>query len=153
VSAGRKNGIRSLIGFKRQLPVVIADAARRVAQEKRIALELRAGIGKLNFTKGVFMKRAIKSKKKVPTAQFYGKENCTTAAVLNAIECVTTIPQDSLTVTVHEGWVRLEGILPDWSQKETVDNIVRHVPGVNGLISLIRVESQTSNPLNRGITL
>jgi osmotically-inducible protein OsmY len=99
------------------------------------------------------MKRSIKSKKNTPAPQPAIDDKVFDAAVLNAIDRITTIPREALTVTTYEGWVRLEGTLPNWNQKETVDNVVRHTPGVKGLISLIRVESQSSNPPNRGVTL
>jgi osmotically-inducible protein OsmY len=69
--------------------------------------------------------------------------------VIDAIECITTVPVESIHVTVNQGWVRLEGALPAWSQKETVDNIVRNVRGVKGLISLIRVEPFQSQKRTR----
>ena len=99
------------------------------------------------------MKRAIKSKKNIPALQKASGDEPVAAAVLNAIDCITTIHRETLRVTVHQGWVRLEGTVPNWNQKETVDSVVRHMPGVKGLISLIQIESQTSNPLNRAVTL
>jgi osmotically-inducible protein OsmY len=64
----------------------------------------------------------------------------TVQEILEAIDCITTVPREAIEVTVHHGWVRLEGVLLAWGQKEMVDHIVRNVPGVKGLISLIRVE-------------
>jgi len=87
------------------------------------------------------MKRTSKPKRK-PLASRAPRKKGTAVAVLDAIECITTVPRGALDVTVHQGWVRLEGSLPDWSQKETVDEIVRRLPGVKGLVSLIRVESR-----------
>lgn len=84
------------------------------------------------------MKRSLKPRRTVSAPRVAPRDQ-TTSAVLEAIDCITTVPHESIAVTVYEGWVRLEGTLPDWSQKETVDNIVRHVPGVKGLISLIQV--------------
>lgn len=98
-------------------------------------LNVHAGIGKVHMKKRSIKTQRIASSRRLPARQL-----CTAAAVLEAIECITTIPRESIDVTVHEGWVRLQGTLPDWSQKETVDNIVRRVPGVKGLVSLIEVE-------------
>jgi osmotically-inducible protein OsmY len=85
------------------------------------------------------MKPRLPKKRKVPDSAEPPRDN-TAASVLEAIDCITTVPREALTITVHEGWVRLEGTLPDWSQKEIVDNVVRHVAGVKGLISLIHVQ-------------
>ena len=84
--------------------------------------------------------------RRIPERQTPDSERA--ATILNAIECITTAPRECLTVTVHDGWVRLEGTLPCWSQKETVDDVVRHLPGVKGIVSLIHVAPQHSYPLN-----
>jgi osmotically-inducible protein OsmY len=94
------------------------------------------------------MSRALKTKRTVSAPRTVGK-NTTAAAVLEAIECLTTIPRESIAVTVHGGWVRIKGTLPDWSQRETVDHIVRGVPGVKGLISLIEVNPPRSQNKNQ----
>ena len=99
------------------------------------------------------MKRTTKSKRNVRAAEITKGDRNTATAVLNAIDCITTIPRETLTVTIHQGWVRLEGTLPNWNQKDTVDKVVRHTPGVKGLISLIQVQSQTSNPPNREVAI
>ena len=85
------------------------------------------------------MKRASKLKRKTPTRKKHGQDK-TMTAVLNAIECIVTVPRDSIKVTVDAGWVRLEGTVNDWSQKETVDNLVRRVPGVRGVLSLLQAQ-------------
>lgn len=85
------------------------------------------------------MKHTSKPKRKTVCAPSHGNDR-TAAEVRNAIECITTVPPGSLNVTVHQGWVRIEGKLSGWNQKDSVDNIARQVPGVKGLISLIRVE-------------
>ena len=92
------------------------------------------------------MTRTIHTHRRVRTSNSGDNERA--AAILNAIECITTASRESLTVTVHDGWVRLEGNLPCWNQKETVDQVVRHLPGVKGLISLIHVAPQHPYPLN-----
>lgn len=70
------------------------------------------------------------------------------ANILNAIECITTAPRECLIVTVRDGWVRLEGTVPCWSQRDTVDEVVRHLPGVKGTVNMIHVAPDRSYPLN-----
>ena len=66
------------------------------------------------------------------------------AQVMKAIECLTTIPTESLSVSVHDGWVYLQGELTDQHQKEFVGEVVQHLEGVNGVTNLIEVEAQAA---------
>lgn len=64
------------------------------------------------------------------------------AAALNAIEWLTTIPPEAICLSVHNGWVNLEGTL-EWShQRDTLGEVIRHVPGVKGLTNSIRLRSE-----------
>jgi len=60
--------------------------------------------------------------------------------VKDAIECLTTIPTESLSVRVRDGWVYLAGPLKDQHQKEFVGELVQRLPGVQGVTNLITVE-------------
>jgi osmotically-inducible protein OsmY len=60
--------------------------------------------------------------------------------VMKAIECLTTIPMESLSVRVIDGWVYLSGELRDHHQKRFVGDVVQDLDGVNGVTNLIEVE-------------
>jgi osmotically-inducible protein OsmY len=92
------------------------------------------------------MKPKANRRRLIPRVEAH--DSARAAQILNAIECITTASRESLSVTVDNGWVRLEGTLPCWNQKETVDEVVRQLPGVRGLVSLIYVAPQHSYPLN-----
>jgi len=69
----------------------------------------------------------------------------TAAEVTDAIQCITTIPTDSLRVKVQEGWVYLCGELKERHQKDFVEEIVRHLSGVTGVTNLIAVDSNLAS--------
>ena len=62
------------------------------------------------------------------------------ATIVDAVECLTTIPTDSIVVSVRDDWVNLEGTLKEQHQRETVENVVRQLPGVRGVTNSIRLE-------------
>ena len=62
------------------------------------------------------------------------------AAIVDAVECLTTIPIDSIVVSVRDDWVNLAGTLKEEHQRETVESVVRHLPGVRGVTNSIRLE-------------
>lgn len=62
------------------------------------------------------------------------------AEVKDAIDCLTTIPTESLLVRVRGQRVYLSGVLNDRHQKEFVGEVVRHLDGINGVTNLIAVE-------------
>ena len=64
----------------------------------------------------------------------------TAAEVTDAIQCITTIPTDSLSVKVRKGWVVLGGELQSRHEKEFVEEVVRHLDGVAGVTNQIAVE-------------
>jgi len=59
--------------------------------------------------------------------------------VTDAIECITTIPTESLSIKVREGWVFLGGELKTRHEKELVGEVVQHLRGVTGVFNLIVV--------------
>lgn len=64
------------------------------------------------------------------------------AASFNAIEWLTTIPPEAIRLSVHSGWVNLEGTV-EWShQRDTVLEVIRHVPGVKGVSNFITLKSE-----------
>lgn len=52
------------------------------------------------------------------------------ATALEAIKWITTIPAESVAVTVSKGRLFLDGAVECWSQKEAVESAVRDLPGV-----------------------
>jgi osmotically-inducible protein OsmY len=69
----------------------------------------------------------------------WDSERKLTAEITNALQCLTTIPTESLLVTVNEDWVCLRGVLNEQDQKEVVEEVVRHFNGVRGVTNLITV--------------
>lgn len=61
------------------------------------------------------------------------------AEITNAIRCITTIPTESLRVTVNEDWVCLRGTLNEQHQKEVAAEVVRQFRGVRGVTNLITI--------------
>ncbi len=64
------------------------------------------------------------------------------AEITNAIQCIATIPVGSLSVTVNEDWVCLQGTLKDRHQKEVATEVVRQLSGVRGVTNLIKIDPQ-----------
>jgi osmotically-inducible protein OsmY len=62
--------------------------------------------------------------------------------IKNAIQCITTIPVESLSVTVNEDWVCLQGTLKDRHQKEVATKVVQQLSGVRGVTNLIKIDPQ-----------
>jgi osmotically-inducible protein OsmY len=63
------------------------------------------------------------------------------AAAADAIDVLTTIPQESIKVSARDGWVRLEGKVSGAQQRALLENISWHLPGVQGVINLITIEA------------
>ena len=62
------------------------------------------------------------------------------AAVAHQIDWFTTIPPHTVEVTVHEGWITLEGQM-EWSyQKDAAGNVLQRLPGVRGVTNLIMIK-------------
>jgi len=60
-------------------------------------------------------------------------------AIKDAIECLTTIPTEPLSVEAEGGWIYLNGELGDRHQKEFVEEVIRHLPGVVDVVNRITV--------------
>jgi osmotically-inducible protein OsmY len=63
------------------------------------------------------------------------------ANAVRAIEWITTVPTETLTVTVRAGWVTLAGTLKESFQKKIVEETVRRLVDVRGVINLITIEN------------
>jgi len=63
------------------------------------------------------------------------------AAAANAIECLTTIPPEMIRVTARKGWLHLEGSVNWPDQRNTLKQVTRHLPGVQGVIDSLIIQS------------
>lgn len=62
-------------------------------------------------------------------------------AAQEAIKWLTTIPQDTITVTAHDGHLDLDGRVPSLRQRLIIEDVARTLPGVRGVTNLICVEA------------
>lgn len=67
------------------------------------------------------------------------------AAAVNAIEVLTTIPPESIKVTARNGWLYLEGEVEWRHQRNIVEDVTRHLPGVRGVIDEIIIHAVFDN--------
>ncbi len=66
----------------------------------------------------------------------------TAAAAVNAINWITTLPPNSVKITPHAGRLILEGAVENCLQREAVEYVVRHLPGISGINNLITTRPQ-----------
>jgi osmotically-inducible protein OsmY len=59
--------------------------------------------------------------------------------VVNALKWHVWVPHDTIKVSVHQGWVTLEGTVDAQFQRESANDAVRCLTGIKGLINLINV--------------
>jgi len=62
------------------------------------------------------------------------------AAAVHQIEWSTTIPKGTTKITVHDGWITLEGEVEWWYQKNAAENVMHYMVGVNGIKNLITIK-------------
>ncbi|MEO8893053.1 MAG: BON domain-containing protein [Coleofasciculaceae cyanobacterium] len=62
------------------------------------------------------------------------------AAAVQHIKWSSLIPAESIVVTVREGWITLDGEVEWCYQKNTAENVVRHLSGVKGVSNLISIK-------------
>jgi osmotically-inducible protein OsmY/prolyl-tRNA editing enzyme YbaK/EbsC (Cys-tRNA(Pro) deacylase) len=60
-------------------------------------------------------------------------------AALNALEWDVWVPEERVTVTVSDGWIKLEGTVDTQHQKLAAERAVRALTGVKGVTNLITV--------------
>lgn len=64
-------------------------------------------------------------------------------AAVRAIEQLTQVPRDSVRITVRDGHVILDGKL-DWHyQRQAIENTVRHLRGVRGVLNHLTIAGTT----------
>lgn len=61
-------------------------------------------------------------------------------AAANALSWDVEVPDDHVTVLVHDGWVTLEGRVDWYYQKAAAERSVRNLAGVTGVTNLIDVQ-------------
>lgn len=62
-------------------------------------------------------------------------------AVRRALLRDLLVPEDRIQTTVSEGWVRLDGEVDRWNQREEAEEAVGHLRGVRGVTNAIRVNA------------
>jgi osmotically-inducible protein OsmY len=62
------------------------------------------------------------------------------AAAVDAIEVLTTVPQESIKVTAHNGWLHLEGTVSGRHQRTILEEVTRQLPGVQGVTDSTTIE-------------
>ncbi len=94
------------------------QAAKRVAGVKAIADDIEVNLpGSLHRTDGDIA-----------------------AAAASQIDWSTTIPVETIEITVRDGWATLAGEVEWWYQKNTAEQVVQHLAGVKGISNLISIK-------------
>lgn len=63
-------------------------------------------------------------------------------AAVNALKWSVTVPAEGITVTVSNGWIKLEGEVEWQYQRSAAYNVVRTLVGVKGVSNLITIRPQ-----------
>jgi osmotically-inducible protein OsmY len=67
------------------------------------------------------------------------------AAAVAAIEWTSTAPEDTIKITVRDGWLSLEGAVEGWHQKNAAEEAVRNLAGVKGVTNLIDIKPKVAS--------
>jgi osmotically-inducible protein OsmY len=62
------------------------------------------------------------------------------AAAANQLSWLSSIPAGAVAVTVHGGYITLEGTVEWWYQKNAAENAVHHLEGVKGVTNMIKIK-------------
>ncbi len=65
-------------------------------------------------------------------------------AAADALAWLTTMPKDSVKVSVTRGWITLDGDVAFHYQKEAAENVVRDLTSVRGVTNKVKVKSNVS---------
>jgi osmotically-inducible protein OsmY len=76
---------------------------------------------------------------KLPDSQRRTDGDIATAAA-NQINCTTMIPTGTVSVTVREGWITLEGEVEWWYRKDAAGKAVQYLAGVKGVTNQILIK-------------
>ena len=66
------------------------------------------------------------------------------AAAVDALKWITTVPKDTVKITVRDGWLTLEGAVDAWHQKGAAEEAVRDRAGVKGVTNLIVINPKVA---------
>jgi osmotically-inducible protein OsmY len=72
-------------------------------------------------------------------------------AVRQALEWDVFVPEDRITSTVTDGWVRLDGTVDTWSQRAAAERAVRNLVGVKYVVNQILL--QAAKPATEDVRL
>jgi osmotically-inducible protein OsmY len=61
-------------------------------------------------------------------------------AVRRALEWDVFVPAETITSTVTDGWVTLDGLVERWSQRADAERAVRNLTGVQGVVNKITIK-------------
>ena len=75
---------------------------------------------------------------KLRISALYRRRIATAAA--NQINCSAMIPAGTISVTVREGWITLEGEVAWWYRKDAAEKAVLHLGGVKGVTNQILIK-------------
>ena len=64
-----------------------------------------------------------------------------TDAATNAINCITTVPTETIKIAARDGWLILKGTLESCHEKEAAEDAVHHLIGIVGVSNLITINS------------
>jgi osmotically-inducible protein OsmY len=59
-----------------------------------------------------------------------------------AIQWLTTVPQDTIKVSAQGGWLKLEGEVEFRHQSQSIEGVLRDIPGVHGIKNLLAVKAE-----------
>ena len=119
IGVGVKDGVVTLSGYVESYPEKLAAerAAARVSGVKAIVNKLEV---------------------RLPFSSERTDEDIARAAV-NALEWTSSIPKEKIKITVDKGWITLKGAV-DWLyQRTAVEDAVKSLTGVKGVLNLIEV--------------
>jgi osmotically-inducible protein OsmY len=66
------------------------------------------------------------------------------ATAAGAIQWITTVPANTVKVTVCDGWLSLKGAVDGRHQKQAAEKAVRNLTGVKGLTNLIAINPKAT---------
>lgn len=65
-------------------------------------------------------------------------------AAIDALAMNVSVPQNTVKVAVHDGWITLEGQVSSWYQKSVAEDALIHMRGVTGISNQMTVRPQPS---------
>jgi osmotically-inducible protein OsmY len=69
------------------------------------------------------------------------------AAVRNALEWDSLVPNESIQTTVSDGWVTLEGDVDYWREREDAERAIMRLSGVVGVTNNITIHRRPADPI------